>query len=72
MRVGDKVVCIKSTFGTQLQPGDTGVISRMEDYVPGWDAGQFNVKLDKPRTRFQQSCHWKYQEMAEYWRLQCE
>ena len=46
--------------------GDTGVITRADDYVPGWDAGMFSVRLDKNGK----SCnYWTRQEMLESWEV---
>lgn len=66
MQIGDKVVCIKDMYTAKV--GDTGVYTFGADYVPGWDAGQFTVTLDNPRTNHRCSNHWTYQELSDYWK----
>lgn len=65
MMIGTKVVA-KGDFGS-VRAGDTGVYTFGADYVPGWDAGRFDVTLDAPRSRMIVQSHWTLSELLSYW-----
>lgn len=64
--IGTKVRATEK-FRDRIRPGDTGTYTSGADYLPGWDAGRFDVTLDNPRTKQLVSSHWTYGEMCEFW-----
>lgn len=63
---GDRVEYIGEGFGTPK--GTLGTYQGGADYVPGWDAGKFEVLLDHPNEYgHKYALHWTYDEVCRYW-----
>jgi hypothetical protein len=68
--IGARMRCV-SDMGTGVKEGTLGTFTRGEDYVPGWDAGIFEVTLDEPVREFGREmkvqAHWTLDEMLTHW-----
>jgi hypothetical protein len=70
MKVGTRLRA-KRDLLTGVTEGDLGTFVFGADYVPGWDAGRWEVRLDKPATRhgtrLAVSTHWTLAELLNAW-----
>ena len=68
--VGTPVRLKKAFMWSDEEVGDTGTFTGGADYLPGLDAGQWTVALDKPNCYGHRSKpHWTLDELNEYWEL---